>query len=91
MTTGAPPKKRTIGKLAQARRPRSAVIEQHSTPPFYQAIEAADGWTYPTMGEQLMLYVKATAVGTVKMAREVHSASLGTKKLIAYLNKKGDG
>lgn len=91
MTTEAPSKKRVIGKLAQARRPRSAVIEQHSTPPFYQAIEAADGWTYPAMGEQLMLYTKASGVGVIKMSREIHSSSLAAKKLIAYLNKKGDG
>lgn len=91
MTTGSPAKKRVIGKLAQARRPRSAVIEQRNVPPFYQAVEAADGWTYPPIGGQLVLYVNPKAVGTVKMSREVHSSSLATKKLIAYLNKKGGG
>lgn len=90
MTTTLPTKK-AIGKLAQARRPRGPLIETKNTPLFYQAVEQMDGWTYPVLGQQLGLYVKATAMGTIAMSRESHASSTATKKLIMTLIKKGGG
>lgn len=74
--------KRRIGKLAQARRPRGPLIKE--SPLFWQAIDAQPGWTYPSMGAQLVLFGGAK----VGMSREVQVAKTGANKLIMLLKKQ---
>ena len=89
----APPirTRRAIGKLAQQRlaaKAEKAAAEQpeQSGPPLiFQAMDALPGYTYPTLGPQLVLAGKGYA-----LSREVHVAQKQVvTKIQIGLNKKG--
>lgn len=90
VTTAPRPKtRREIGELARrraaSRAEQAEAPQEPEVPLIWKAMEALDGFTYPTMGAQLVL-----AGGKYGMSREVHAAGKVTvTKIAIHLGKKG--
>lgn len=75
--------KTSMGKLAQARKKEQVKAAPKQPALIFQAMEQLPGYTYPTMGAQLVIYH-----AQLSLSREQHVGGTKARKLILLLTKK---